>query len=79
MAKKKEKFLTPKKGVRLYKGARSFGHGDKINPAFLKDPAGKKLEFDSLEDWQEPAEDAAKKEIKEPPKEPPRRGSPEGV
>lgn len=57
---KKEKFMTPKKSVTFYKGARRYQRGNKIPPAVLKDKDGKNLKLDSLEDWQEPAEEKAK-------------------
>ena len=62
MAKKKNEFMTPKKGSKFYRGRRCFQPGDKIPEAFfkdakgdfLKDDEGKALKFPALEEWQEP-------------------------
>lgn len=68
MAKKKiEKFMTPKKGSKFYRGRRCFLPGDKIPEAFfkdakgdfLKDGKGKALKFPALEEWQEPSPEPA--------------------
>lgn len=68
MAKKKtEKFMTPKKGHKFYRGRRRFLPGDKIPEAFfkdakgdfLKDGKGKALKFPALEEWQEPSPEPA--------------------
>lgn len=65
--KKTEKFMTPKKGCKFYRGRRSFMPGDKIPEAFfkdvkgefLKDAKGKVLKFSTLEEWREPKPEPA--------------------